>query len=426
MFCINRGPHGARTVTIGLLLFAMGCAAVRPSADVTAPSDREVIERALFITDPQVMRAYPLRRVLAEATAGGVSTDDDIEALLNAIAPRRSSGSVTSFAGQDFAIGRIRYQSSFAPKPGSAIPTALVNRYDLAAPSFESCGEYRIVYSMSTGLKSHANIAIEATVSNPESRSLEDGCRRVAEAWWQLAMESGAPKRLVRLERILFDGDSRPRKLGRGRTPSSIRIRVGESSQGDQPIFRQYLLDTRCEVPRRRCKSVLSNVPLDNLAATRLFDAALATDEASIKFRQSFLHQVSGLAVPDVNALAFTVPPEYAVVGDGPGAPFNYMLPFMRSRHTTEGRKFRQDIQRSLELIGSSLSPEDVISRAEFLNCYGCHLKGGPLGGGIQLPKASSTGEHIRGVDRHVQLSTALTSLFIPYRLLILRAAAGK
>lgn len=97
---------------------------------------------------------------------------------------------------------------------------------------------------------------------------------------------------------------------------------------------------------------------------------------------------------------------------------FNYRLPFKRSQRTQVGRAFRQQILDELRMVGSPLTPEDVINRAQTLNCVGCHGEPGHIGGGLVFPDAFEQGEHIAAdaVTGNVRLSPALR-LFLWYRI---------
>jgi hypothetical protein len=158
------------------------------------------------------------------------------------------------------------------------------------------------------------------------------------------------------------------------------------------------------------------------MPAAVLFDASLS-NQSGKSFRREFLCQVALLARADVNRYSMNLGSAYSTSDIGTVVPqFNYQLPFRASLRTPAGRQFRRQIVRELKRIGSSLTPEDIIGRAETQNCVGCHGKPGPVGGGLIFPKAFETGEHVMD-DTLVgksRLSPAMENVFVPFRVLLL------
>jgi hypothetical protein len=87
------------------------------------------------------------------------------------------------------------------------------------------------------------------------------------------------------------------------------------------------------------------------------------------------------------------------------------------------GQEFRAQIADELRKVGSRLTPEEIISRAETQNCAGCHGKPGPVGDDLVFPKASEQGEHIAALSlvESARLSPALQDVFLPYRIDLLK-----
>ena len=88
----------------------------------------------------------------------------------------------------------------------------------------------------------------------------------------------------------------------------------------------------------------------------------------------------------------------------------------------------RSDIQAALTALGSSLTPDEIVARAQALSCAGCHRLNNnvAVGGGLTWP--ASTGfthaderatETVGEVTRF-QISEALTTTFLPKRTQVL------
>jgi hypothetical protein len=84
---------------------------------------------------------------------------------------------------------------------------------------------------------------------------------------------------------------------------------------------------------------------------------------------------------------------------------------------------FRNDIQTVLDNLGSSLSPDDIVARAQALSCGGCHQRsfGANLGGGVQGPISAafvhSTEFQETGPEgQRFSISFGLENTFLPFR----------
>ena len=104
------------------------------------------------------------------------------------------------------------------------------------------------------------------------------------------------------------------------------------------------------------------------------------------------------------------------------------MTPFLHSQTTPEGREFAARITAERKKAGSTLSTTEVITRAETLNCVGCHFISGNVGEGIAFPLQIDAFQHVserfteKGeVGPRFSISPAMRDVFIPHRVEILR-----
>ncbi|HEX9984874.1 MAG TPA: hypothetical protein VGF69_16555 [Thermoanaerobaculia bacterium] len=296
---------------------------------------------------------------------------------------------------------------------------AIVNRFDLAAPHYRHCGEYRLIFTRRTEQAVRLHIAVGTVLPNPHPERGKAGCADVAAFWQDLARTESAGTRRDRLERFFFAGMTPFRAVLDPRDfAESGRIRTSEISSA-RPRFRQFELQREC-ASGRPCVARLIRVPLDNMPDADLFAADSSRARA---FRREFLGQVASLAIFDVNRYSMSVDRAYSVTDtDGVIPPFNYRLPFRRSLASPGGREFREQIADELKKAGSGLTPENIIDRAETQNCAGCHGKRGPVGDGLIFPKAFDSGEHLsdESLVGSVRVSPALEEVYLPYRIRLL------
>jgi hypothetical protein len=138
-------------------------------------------------------------------------------------------------------------------------------------------------------------------------------------------------------------------------------------------------------------------------------------------FQNHFLTQVSTLALNDVNRFNYTVPDQFNAAhsdAQSGGVEDDYV-----SNLGTGASAFRTAIQNQLTAIGSTLTPANIVARAQALSCGGCHQRnsGSNLGGGMTFPNSASfvhNNEFLQaGPDgQRFGLSTALDNTFLPFR----------
>lgn len=396
-----------------LLLAASGAHAVERDASRTI-----VGERAFVVTESEALAPFTFDRVVGALTGGQAATWIGMLAATQTNGRRRQ---VVMPLARFIANTESGYWRPAGTTGWSHVRLiAIVNRFDLAAPDYTDCGEYRLVFSRSTEGTARLHIAIETVLPNPDPPSGRRGCAAVAEFWWGLALTESVEARRQHLQRFFFEGLPPYRPALDSRSfETRGRVRTTEIGDG-RPRFRQYEWKRHCATARP-CAPKLSSVALDNMPDGSLFDAG--TGDRVATFRREFLRQVGSLSIPDVNRYFMNIDRAYSVSDVEALVPaFNYRLPFRRSLQTDSGRAFREQIAEELRNADSTLSPEDIISRAETQNCAGCHGKPGPVGGGVVFPNAFESGEHIAD-DPLLEsiLSPALQDVYLPYRIDLLR-----
>lgn len=420
-WCSRR--RGLVALCFASLVFSAGGSGSR----FVAPSFSTTAARAFVITDAETLAPFAFDRVMAMVSAGrGAQWIDTLVA--DSIRPPRAD--LMPLAGF---IAVPDEDGSWRPAGRSnwshVKAVAIVNRFDLAPAGFRHCGESRLIFTRRTEHAMRLHIAIEIILPNPNPQQGKAGCAGVAAFWQDLARTESSDARRQRLDRFFFAGTPPLRAVLDARSfERGGRIRTSEISSA-RPKFRQFEVKRDCP-SGRPCGARLARVPLDNMPDATLFAADTARAAA---FRRDFLRQVPSLSIPDVNRYSMNVDRAYSVDNlEDHIAPFNYRLPFQRSLRTRTGQEFREQIARELQKAGSHLTPEDIIDRAETQNCAGCHAKPGPVGGGLEFPKAFDSGEHIAAdsLEGPARLSAALEEVFLPYRIRFLaehvQATGGK
>ena len=300
----------------------------------------------------------------------------------------------------------------------------LYNRFDLAPAEGTDCGEYRIVYAKTDGTPGRNFLIFEAVLPNPRPDLGLEGCRPVADFWSNLSADPNVLSRGTKLRDFYFLGlpgffpvihvmnyGDNPAGLGQVRTNQFI-----------QPpwLLREFKL-------RRDCSSTggcgLKFFPqtVKTNPFGDLFDP-LSLHGLAPGFQAHFLTQVPALAVNDINRFNYEVPDTFNVGQSDSQTPFtvdNYVNEFGPGPSG-----FHANIANELALIGSPLTPRDVVARAQALSCGGCHQRSGlaNLGGGLTFPAPAAGGfvhssEANDPVDpSRFDISPALRNVFLPHR----------
>jgi hypothetical protein len=150
----------------------------------------------------------------------------------------------------------------------------------------------------------------------------------------------------------------------------------------------------------------------------------MIADQAA--FTNALASAVPTLAVNDVNTFNWTPADTFAAAnGHTDSADDNYSTWF---DDAGPGNPVRLAIANKLVSIGNSLTPDNIVARAQMLACQGCHALTNPndLGGGLVLPTRTLEFTHVseqteQGPDgaRHL-ISSWLTDMFLPHRAAVL------
>lgn len=324
----------------------------------------------------------------------------------------------------------------FAPdSPCAYIPIALFNRFDQAPGNGAHCGEHRIVYAKASGVENSADrntVIFEANMLNPKLNQGLKGCRKVVDVWADLTAVNDIEARADALEAFYFDGQ--------GTLPPVVSLaHLGDNAQSLGQVRTNQLVHTDTGWSMREFKllrecsgancSALRFVPVTNKtnAFGGLFDPA-STHPLAADFRAYFPSQVAGLASTDLNRISFSVPD-----GFNSGQSQSSGVYAAEMRYTDQlgagPSALRSAVEAELLRLGSTLTVDQIVRRAQTTSCAGCHRLSAlaDLGGGLVWPDSQPRFVHVTerqteivdGVERFV-ISEGLLDVFLPSRKLIM------
>ena len=317
-----------------------------------------------------------------------------------------------------------------ANSPCAYIPIGLFNRFDQAPENGAHCGEYRIVYAKESGVSSTTDrnlLIFEAAMPNPHPQQGLKGCQQVVDAWARLTPQDDIQVRAQALDDFYFSGQGvvspvvsitnyGDNALGAGQIRSN---QFSNTTTGWS--LREFKLLRSCS--GNACTALRFTPASDkNNAFGPLFDPNSTYAQAAT-FRAFFPSQVSNLNAASVPALDISTTDTFntgqSQASGTTADEMRYPLQF-----GTAPSSLRSSIQAQLSAIGSALTPDDIVLRAQALSCAGCHRlsNGVALGGGVTWP-ASLGFSHVTEratevVDGEVRflLSDALLTQFLPAR----------
>jgi hypothetical protein len=307
------------------------------------------------------------------------------------------------------------------------MPIGLFNRFDLAPTDGAHCGEYRIAYAKRTGAGSSSDrtfVIFEAILPNPHPEQGLAGCRPIAELWGELSTMSDLEARAAALEAFYFEGSAElPPVVDAAHFGANAQgagqIRTNQFSNLAPWTLREYKIRRDCAAGR--C-SAMRVAPVSD--KTNPYGPLFAPDNMSPTaqdFRSVFLTQVATLAGPSLTSIGMAIPDRFnsgQSQATGMTEESNYVNNFGR------GGDLRAAIADQLAQLGSPLTPDHIIARAQTQSCAGCHhfSNGADLGRGLRWP--SSLGfnhvserdtEMVGGATRYL-LSPAMVQVFLPHR----------
>jgi hypothetical protein len=334
------------------------------------------------------------------------------------------------------------------PTPATYTAIALSNRFDLTTPPEKSgtdCGEYRIVFERNSGATDNLNrnlIIFEAVLPNPHpyKHSLK-GCRPVQDFWEDLSdPRLSVDIRAKRLHDFYYHGLPKvgvqpvvtAKHYGDATKSAQGQVRTNQFMSGSAShgpwLLRQF------HVVKAAGTLKFLPVPVATNPPASLFNETI-NQPLGKSFRQDFLSQVPVLADQSkcdpqfrVDCISMETASQYddgESEEGGPGATVPPPMDFANAFRISPS--FRAAIQSNIP-AGSTLTPDDIVSRAQTQTCAGCHhiSVNANLGGGLVWPTTlppTFTHEQLAppfdttGPDGpRYQISDALKNVFLPFR----------
>jgi len=373
--------------------------------------------------------------------ADGQHCDDQKDANGNAVL----NGLPIECPRQEGALADIQTHNPFCSGAGCDpyTPVAITNRFDLAAVNGQTCGQYRIVFAKGvqhSPLETAGNplvlnrnmMIFEAVMPNPRPQLGLAGCAKVVQFWAGLSNIDDPAQRAEALDRFFFAGiPSFPPAFDFGHFSGADDPTTGEQLGGQVRAnqfmndpqtggggqmwqLREYNLRRTCSGngKNKSCKAAVEMVPTRFNPPSSLFDendqSPLALAFRDPLNKSGFISQVKNLAQDDVNIINMNGLSREFNNGQSTSSPLfdptippaddtNYNMMFNPSG------PFAANIGAALAAMGSTLTPSDIVRRAQTQACAGCHelatstapfFGGVPgsnqLGGGLVWPDAAA------------------------------------
>jgi len=418
-------------------VFLLPAAARRHSVTPPVPVVPNIdIERSMVITDQNVISGITLERTLqslidhagvnmtpAQLYRQWFDTQNPKPGLAVADAPHcddtmtNGKASINGFARRCPTPEGVLATTD--PFPGHEYETAgVINRFDQMPADGSNCGAYRIVFVRLRGTVGTTNVEtlFEGVLPNPNPQAGIAACRPVAQFWADLSTIDSASERRARIEQFFFDGiPGFAPVLTAEHFNNGGRIR---NEHIEPPVytarFYQFVIEKRCA--NDACRLVIVPDVLNNAPHPSLYNASVVTPLGP-QFRDEFIRQMPTLIIRDVNyyvnfpkqyLAGESRPPDAGVTGNGEA--------YVTSLSTPAGQDFQLRIQQELTRLGSTITPRQIIARADTQDCFGCHNSASDVGEGVQFP-AARFNEHVT-LDG---ISTALRNVYAPFRAKVLR-----
>jgi hypothetical protein len=410
--------------------------------------------RSLVVTEQTILARFPLKSVLdqlvAQSGVPGLTSLDlfhqwwDTQNKGPGLGLGPHCDDIVDAAGEPV-INEFPYTCRPAPAEGvqattepfvdpdnnldAYLPVGLFNRFDLAPFDGSHCGEYRIVYAKRSGINEPLvrNLLIfEAALPNPLPGLGLNGCKGIAGFWAALTHVDNIDRRAKALKRFYFNGLPGVAPVIHvdhygGNTSGFGQVRTNQFLNA--PSFAWSLREFKLV---RACSSgsctAMQFVPVTDKSNPfgPLFQPT-ATHPKADDFQTFFPGQVKALAAETLTDIDFKVSDEFNTAqSQASGSDENNYA----AQFTPDPSQLRRDVQEELDAIGSALSPDDIVLRAQALSCAGCHQlnNGQRVGGGLTWPSSlgftHTTERKTETVDGQVRflISEALIEVFLPKR----------
>jgi hypothetical protein len=453
---MRRAP--VRTVAIAtaaiLLLIAARNRAVRPPGlppPLSLTRSFEITDKAI-VSAPQLTLERVLTQLIARAGVEGLTSHQLIRQLFDTQNPRPGLADANGPHCDDALTNGTPSYNGFprrCPTPEGQLAAnaelanefftiGIVNRFDLAPPDGANCGQYRMVFAhRDAGTQAdflvRRHLIFEAALPNPNPAAGLVACRPVAQFWNDLSAVDSLDERRARIERFFFDGlDGFAPVIDPASFADAGGIRTLQQVPGQgTERFYQFRLAKQCDAGActlRFVPDVLENMPFGPL-----FDPRNDTPQGRA-FRDELVAQIPTLVARDLNLFTMSIPRQYLMAEsnptDGPPA-FDYTVAFDNAAQFPERAAYRQRVQAELDRLGSKVTPEQLILRAEETTCQGCHgfnglnfgegVKLGPGFFSLQMISEDVLQDGEAGPQSRYGVDPIVTGQFIPHRMQILR-----
>jgi len=391
---------------------------------VTCPAPNIVDNRALAVTDAQILAKFSFQRVMNKVNATGKSNITSLQLYKNWMSTWATCGAGVDPNGYGVTCTRpesgLGAINPFATTGPRFVPVALMNRFDLAPANGADCGEYRIVYALRDSPGDRAFFIFEARLPNPNPAAGLDGCAGVADFWAKLSLDNDVASRATKLERFYFAGITADgfavspvvtaTNYGLGATGAANgkgQIRSNTFVDGVEWHLREFKLKKPCALADS-CKLAMAHVTAKTNPADELFRGTHANSAA---FETSFLNQVGSLSRKNAATLGMATQNAHNEFESSAQAPTVVYRLFANAT-------FKSKI--TAAITNPNLTANNILDRATTQTCGGCHQlsNGVDLGDGVRWP--SSLG--FVHVSETSALSPALVTTFLPRRHAVLKA----
>ena len=413
------------------------------AAAAACPVSGTDVTRALAVTTPTILARFGFTRVMtrlrATASIGELTNTALFQTWMKTFGASAAPGDCND-AGLDpnhygLVCPRVPEAKLATVDPFAAVatvtyqPVGLFNRFDLAPASGAHCGEYRIVYAMSstgTQVGGRSFLIFEAALPNPTPSAGLAACLPVAQFWADLSADPSDTSRAAKLEKFYFTGgavagfpavvDAHHYGLADGATAAhgAGQVRTNMFIDNIQWQLREFKLRRTCTTPTdpTTCTLRFDHVTVKTNPANEVFGASHARSAA---FHTAFPNQVAPLARASAATLGMSISDAFNELESVSHFDRNDVV------YTAfADAPLRAAIQAKLTAMGSSLTVNNILDRATTQTCAGCHEKsnGAPLGGGVIWPPSMGFVQ----IDEGRNLSPALRTSFLPRRKAVLEA----
>ncbi len=310
------------------------------------------------------------------------------------------------------------------------IPIALVNRLDLAPPNGANCGEYRIVFARKTGQTNGGErnlIIFEAVLDNPKPNCGLDGCRAIAKFWADLSDIQSPKMRAKKLRQFFLKGipssNIEPVISVENFSPGTGQIRTNQFLSGNNAQRWQLREFKLAQLQSSQGNSLaLKFIPVTTKGNPwgELFNEQF-NDPRTLPFMMDFIGEVSSLNQTQLDQISMSIPDNY---NSGQSTAQGFFSESNYTTHFDSNGPFSNMIQTQLGILGSNLTPSDIVARAKTQSCAGCHQLSNSdnLGDGLTWPNSlgfvhitEDATQIVNGTD-HFSISDALENHFLPIR----------